>query len=143
MEIGKRLKEERLRLGKSQQALATALGIAKKSQTNYELGHSVPPVTYLAAAAAAGVDVLYVLTGVATAPTSDEERDLLRRYRGASPEIRKAVFGVLGASTPGIKPAGAPRVLIKGGSHGQVVAGDAKQTTTTISVGRQKKGKAK
>jgi len=61
--VGERLFEERERLGQSQQQLADACGVTMRSQRNYEKGERQPDASYLAAAATAGVDVLYVLTG--------------------------------------------------------------------------------
>lgn len=62
--ISDRLIEGRKALGLSQQALADRVGIALRSQQNYEKGDRSPDANYLAAVAAAGVDVLYLLTGV-------------------------------------------------------------------------------
>ncbi len=60
---GERLREERQRLEISQVRLAEIGGVQKRAQINYEQGGRVPDGAYLAAVAAAGVDVLYVLTG--------------------------------------------------------------------------------
>lgn len=67
--IGARLRLERERLGKSQTefaAIAEAAGVAgatRQSQSLYEKGKRTPDAGYLAAVAAVGVDVIYVLTG--------------------------------------------------------------------------------
>lgn len=63
MGIGDRLKEERERLGLSQTDFAALAGASKNSQYNYEKGERSPDANYLAAAAAQGVDVMYVVTG--------------------------------------------------------------------------------
>lgn len=62
-DIETRLCEERERLGKTQADFAALGRVEKRTQANYEAGTRVPDGNYLAAAAAAGVDVLYVLTG--------------------------------------------------------------------------------
>jgi transcriptional regulator with XRE-family HTH domain len=62
-EITDRLREERVRLGLTQQALATAGGVLVNAQGTYERGARVPNANYLANVAKAGVDVLYVITG--------------------------------------------------------------------------------
>lgn len=62
--IGARLKEERDRLKLSQTALAEAAGTTKKTQIDYEKDNTQPKAQYLAKAAALGVDVAYVITGV-------------------------------------------------------------------------------
>ncbi|MGB3316043.1 MAG: helix-turn-helix domain-containing protein [Albidovulum sp.] len=58
-----RLREERERLGLSQEAFAALGGQKRLSQTRYERGERVPDSNYLAALSRAGVDVHYVLTG--------------------------------------------------------------------------------
>ncbi|WP_017255861.1 transcriptional regulator [Pseudomonas tolaasii] len=63
MTIGARLREERLRLTLSQRALGEAGGVEANAQRHYEDTSRSPKANYLAAIAAAGVDVLYVLTG--------------------------------------------------------------------------------
>jgi transcriptional regulator with XRE-family HTH domain len=64
MSIGERLKEERERLTLSQTNFADMAGIHRKSQANYETNERSPDAAYLATIASAGVDVLYVLTGM-------------------------------------------------------------------------------
>lgn len=102
-----RLREERERLGMSQEALATLGGVQKRAQINYEKGERHPDSAYLAAIAAAGADVLYILTGqraggVKPAPTlTAEEETMLGYFRDASKEVRRAALGaLLGASAP-------------------------------------------
>lgn len=62
--IGSRLREERERLGLNQEAFAkiTPSG-SRQSQSNYEKGARNPDTEYLATIAAAGADVLYIITG--------------------------------------------------------------------------------
>lgn len=62
--IGKRLREERTRLGLSQEKLALAGGVQKRTQINYEANERSPDSNYLALIAQIGVDVNYILTGV-------------------------------------------------------------------------------
>jgi transcriptional regulator with XRE-family HTH domain len=69
--IGERLREERERLGLSQPAFAEVGGVQKRAQINYEKDERHPDAAYLAAVAAAGVDVLYVLTGQRTEAVTD------------------------------------------------------------------------
>ena len=61
--IGDRLKEERERIGLNQTDFAALAGASKNTQYNYEKGERSPDANYLAAASAAGIDVLYVVTG--------------------------------------------------------------------------------
>lgn len=100
----------------SQEALATLGGVQKRAQINYEKGERHPDSAYLTAIAAAGADVLYILTGqraggVKPAPTlTAEEETMLGYFRDASKEVRRAALGaLLGASAPvGMTPAAAP-----------------------------------
>lgn len=103
--IFERLKVEREALGLSQQALAERVGVSLRSQQNYESGSRVPDATYLGALAAAGADVLYVLTGEREGPApvtlTAEEETMLSYFREASKEVRRAALGaLLGASAP-------------------------------------------
>lgn len=137
MLFGTRLKEERRRLGLTQAELAEKAGIAKKSQTNYELGNSAPGADYLAAAAGIGIDVLYVLTGTA-APIAPEEGEMLAAYRRATPELRAAALRMLGVAATS-SPAGP---VISGGEQGQVVMGSQTvDAPMTFEVGGSKRGK--
>lgn len=61
--FGKRLKEERERLGMSQVEFATACGVKRTAQYNYEANERHPDIVYLGGAMAAGVDMGYLLTG--------------------------------------------------------------------------------
>lgn len=63
-DFSERLKSERKRLGMNQAQLGAAAGVTKGAQLNYESGERSPNVEYLQAVAAAGVDVVYALTGV-------------------------------------------------------------------------------
>lgn len=62
-ELGKRLKEERERLGLTQGELAEACGVGKTAQYTYEKGTREPSFSYLEAAEKLGMDVGYVMSG--------------------------------------------------------------------------------
>lgn len=62
-DFGKRLKEERERLGLSQEKFGAACGIGKTTQYLYERGERHPGTLYLDAAEKLGVDTHYVFTG--------------------------------------------------------------------------------
>lgn len=72
LNIGERLREERVRLGYNQADFAAIAGVAKTSQFNYEKGERSPDAAYLAAVAEKGVDVLYVVTGIRQPASADE-----------------------------------------------------------------------
>ena len=67
--IGERLREVREGMGKTQSdfaeiaAVAGVPGATRQSQAKYEKGLAAPTAAYMAAIAAAGADVLYVITG--------------------------------------------------------------------------------
>jgi transcriptional regulator with XRE-family HTH domain len=61
--FGTRLREERKRLRLSQTELATAGGVKRLAQSQYETGTSMPSVRYLAGVAHVGIDLRYALFG--------------------------------------------------------------------------------
>ncbi|WP_366520628.1 helix-turn-helix transcriptional regulator [Accumulibacter sp.] len=87
-----RLAEERQRLGLTQEEMAEACGVTSRSQINYEKHDRPPNVLYLAEAAAAGVDVLYVITGSRGGVVlTREEAALVDNFRHSPPEAQKAI----------------------------------------------------
>jgi transcriptional regulator with XRE-family HTH domain len=99
MNIGQRLREERERLGLSQERFAAVGGVQKRAQINYESGERVPDAHYLEGIALLGVNLLYVVTGTRDAEpppaVTAEERLLLDYYRDAQPALRKAAVAAL------------------------------------------------
>lgn len=100
-----RLREERQRLGLNQTEFAELAGVLKGAQVNYEAGKRAPDSNYMTAIAAAGADVLYILTGDRNAPPplvlTAEEKTMLDYFREASKEVRRAALGaLLGAAGP-------------------------------------------
>lgn len=65
-DFGKRLKEERERLGFTQGKFAELCGVGRTAQFNYERGERHPGSLYLDAAEKLGVDVHYVFTATRT-----------------------------------------------------------------------------
>lgn len=66
---GDRLKEERLRLGLTQEQFGALGGVRKQAQLKYEKGERKPDAAYFEGIAAAGANVSYILTG-----KTEEER---------------------------------------------------------------------
>lgn len=97
MGIGDRLREERTRLEHNQETFGQLAGVGKQAQLRYEKGERHPDSVYMAAIAAIGVDVLYVLTGQRTQPVesrlSKEQQQLLQDYEAAGQEGRKLIEG--------------------------------------------------
>ncbi|MDR8014086.1 helix-turn-helix domain-containing protein [Ectopseudomonas guguanensis] len=101
MNIGERLKEERVRLGYNQGDFAAIAGVAKTSQFNYEKGERSPDAAYLAAVAEKGVDVLYVVTGRRTPEAfssfNGDEIDLVEHYRQLPEDERQHTHKMVNA----------------------------------------------
>ena len=96
MPIGKRLREERERLGMSQPAFAAVVGTTKQTLFSWETGKTAPDGFQLAAFATAGADVLYILTGRREAEAlSTEEKLLVERYRAADEATRYRILSSL------------------------------------------------
>jgi len=97
--IGGRLKAERLRLEKTQEEFAVIGKIQRRGQIRYESNERCPDGHYLAAIAAAGADVNYILTGVRASahsagpasPLTPREAALLDNYRHSSDAARDAL----------------------------------------------------
>ncbi|HFF8537491.1 TPA: helix-turn-helix domain-containing protein [Raoultella ornithinolytica] len=110
--LGYRLKEERARKGLNQTDFAALAGGSRGAQAAYERDEKIPGGSYLAALAAAGVDILYVLTGqrsptpgVVVAETEEEKR-LLENYRAMDQAARlniQAVGDAFAQSKPSAK----------------------------------------
>ncbi|MGV4733187.1 helix-turn-helix domain-containing protein [Burkholderia pseudomallei] len=87
--IGSRLREERLRLGLSQDEFAAVGGVARRAQSNYESDERSPDAKYLTAVAGLGVDVLFILLGRRDAAGEQgghaasigDEQELVESYR--------------------------------------------------------------
>lgn len=112
--IGGRLREERQRLGMNQTEFGEIGGVTKKTQMLYESGDRLPDAAYLAAAAHAGVDVLFVLTGSRSftpAPAVPaEHRTLIADYEASSHDGKEAIRRMAAATALGASAiAGASR----------------------------------
>lgn len=66
--FGERLLEERNRLGLTQDQMAAAGSVAKRTYCNYESGERAPGADFLTGIAATGADVQYILTGLRSVP---------------------------------------------------------------------------
>lgn len=111
--FGKRLKEERERIGLSQAKLADACGIGKTTQYMYERGERDPTAPYMQLAAKVGVDVFYVLSGDRTL------RD--RTHADAYGALVIAIEGLLGLDEERLQELANARVTFEiqeGQAHG-------------------------
>ena len=88
MTVGARIKEERERLGLSQDALGQLAGSSRRSVINWESDTTAPGVEALALMAQGGVDVLFVVTGARASTSSgtlsQDEVALVSDYRKTS-----------------------------------------------------------
>lgn len=105
MTTGKRIKEERERLGLNQTDFAAEGGVGRKSQFNYEEDERRPDADYLSAIAAVGADVLYIITGQRSStrppPLKSDEQVLLDGYRSLDAMTkRRALAFMLTESGP-------------------------------------------
>jgi transcriptional regulator with XRE-family HTH domain len=82
----------------NQEGFAAIAGVSKTTQNNYETGKRKPTFDYLEALAAAGVDVVYLLTGD-TDPRKlpEREAEMLRAWRAMSAEHQDAAFRLMEA----------------------------------------------
>lgn len=109
--IGDHLREERVRLGLSQDELGEIGGVTRRTVTAWERGDQFPNAAFLSLAASKGMDVSYVLTGIRSVPLESgltpEEVALLGNYRSADADGQAAARAVLFAVTKPQKKAAA------------------------------------
>ena len=69
-------------------------GVSKKTQIDYEKNATSPVATYMSAIAAAGADVLYILTGQRSAPVHPTSHDqaILMLYNSLKPEAQEEIY---------------------------------------------------
>ena len=142
MQIHARLVEERDRLGLTQVEMAKTGGVAFRTYCDYEAGKSEPRASFLAQAAAAGIDVLYVLTGAhSAAQMAPDEEIVLAGYRKLDARGRTGVLALIGGMQPVAKHAIENKFA---GKVGSVIQGDYHQDQPlTINMGGSKKKRAK
>ncbi|QWN07002.1 helix-turn-helix domain-containing protein [Xanthomonas citri] len=143
MTVGKRLKEERKRLGLTQEEMAVQLGLTRYAQLNFEKDINLPGGAYLLAALDRGVDVMYVLSGH-RAQLDPADRLLLSAFKDASPAARNVVLTSLGLSdeVASSKAGTGPVVSFNSSEIGSVISTSAPidQRYMQINVvGRKKK----
>jgi transcriptional regulator with XRE-family HTH domain len=107
-----RLKEERERLGLTQEAFSAVAGAKRRTLVDWEKGVSSPTAAQMSLLSEIGVDVYYVLTGqrIGLATTlSARESALVENYRASPEEAKKALettSAALAQSPGAIKKAG-------------------------------------
>ncbi|MBV6795350.1 helix-turn-helix domain-containing protein [Xanthomonas euvesicatoria] len=146
MTVGKRLKDERKRLGLTQDEMAVQLGLTRYAQLNFEKDINLPGGAYLLAALDRGVDVMYVLSGH-RAQLDPADRLLLSAFKDASPAARNAVLAALGLSADASFSATGtgPVVTFNDNSHVSqmlTTTGAIDQRYMQINMGSRKKKKS-
>lgn len=92
-----RLADERNRLGLTQDQMAKAGGVAKRTYCNYETGDREPPSSFISSIKEVGVDIGYLLFGVRefdSLGTSPSEERLLNLYRQLSDDNKRSLEAV-------------------------------------------------
>jgi transcriptional regulator with XRE-family HTH domain len=69
--IGGRLRQERKRVGLTQNELAEKMSVHRLTQINYESGSTEPPPSYIQALRRVGIDDRYVQTGNKSSPSEE------------------------------------------------------------------------
>lgn len=109
MSVGSRIKEERERLGFSQEVFAERGGVSRRSQIMYEQDKTEASATYFTLIAELGADVNYILTGKNkglmlkanfavndSLSLSREEIEMLEMFRAVSSEQKNDALESLG-----------------------------------------------
>ncbi len=103
--VGGRLRQERKRLGLTQVAVATQLGIHRLTQMNYESGATEPPPSYFEALRRFGFDDRYIQTGIrddqGSVQLQASERLLLTLCDELHIPLEKVHAAIKGASAAG------------------------------------------
>ncbi|HBL7015545.1 helix-turn-helix domain-containing protein [Serratia marcescens] len=102
--IGLRIKEEREKLSLTQQGLADAIGVSKRTLIDWEKDRTSPTAVQLSSLSQLGVDVLYIVTGEknsisqgvvqSSLPLSQDKKELMDAFDGMTPEQRRAILEV-------------------------------------------------
>ena len=96
-QLFQRLAKERARLGLTQEQMAKAGGVAKRTYCNYEIGEREPSSSFISAVKDIGVDVGYLLFGIQqfdSLGTSPSEARLLNLYRQLTDDNKHALEAV-------------------------------------------------
>jgi len=122
--VGFRLKQERQRLGMSQDDFSAVCGMKRRAQMSYEHDERSPDAEYLRALAAIGVDIQFVVTGIASTSTlSNDEKELVTGYRGLDIRGKAGVLGMIDGMIDPKQPSSSS-IFTNHGEVGQQIAGD-------------------
>jgi transcriptional regulator with XRE-family HTH domain len=132
--VSARLKEERKRLGLSQEAAAKALGISVDSLYGYEKNKTNPPVSVLLPFSDLGADVQYIVTGKrASALLPEAVQQLIAAFLSATTDGQSAILATATALSGVVtanKAATSGTTQIFHGEVGQNISGGFKGNHT-------------
>lgn len=148
--IAIRLKDERQRLGLTQEAFAELAGAKRRTLQDWEKGISSPTAVQLSALGAIGVDVQFVLTGqrqlgeTAVHQAVLDAVDLLSlEDKVNAAQLAKAVVKLIAKSAPEVAPATTGQVINTNSGDGAqqnfVNSTVGNVTTGDVILGRGKK----
>lgn len=104
-DLGARLREERERLGLSQEEFGSAGGVTRRTVTAWERGDQCPNAAFLGAIAGIGADVLYLVTGKHFTDGLDAlSRAVLDSFRRCSPEKQIEAVQYMALLAAGVAP---------------------------------------
>lgn len=95
-ETGRRLREERERLGYTPQQIAQLLGVPIDVYARFESGEADPGIYRMSRLYACGFDILYIIADERHLVV-EEENELLLRFRELSQRGRASIFTTLDA----------------------------------------------
>ncbi|MEJ2794399.1 helix-turn-helix transcriptional regulator [Iodobacter sp. LRB] len=126
-DISARFKEERKRLGLSQEDAAKALGVSTGSLGTYERNKVTPPVLVLLPLYKLGADIQYIVTGErSSASLPDTEQQLISAFRLAPEPVQAGIMAMLQVSPATRKESPSSPSQVFHGEVGQVIKGDFK-----------------
>ena len=103
--LGLRLRQERERLGLSQEELGGAGGVTRRTVTAWERGDQCPNAAFLGALAGIGADVLYLVTGKRASDGLDPmRRAVLDSFDRCSPEKQIEAVQYIALLAAGVVP---------------------------------------
>jgi transcriptional regulator with XRE-family HTH domain len=131
--VSVRLKEERKRLGLSQEQAAKALSVSTRTIYTYENAKAAPPISVLLTLAQLGADIMYIITGEhESGRLPDTEQQLITSFRSAPAPVQAGIMAMLQVSLPSNEEA-KPKVRQQFlGKVGQVVDGKGKVKIKTF-----------
>lgn len=93
--FSERIKQERIRLGLTQQEIAEKCGVSREMWGRYERGLASPNCELLFSLLLLGIDVQYIISGLNHQAISEKERLLLILFKQSNEEVQDAILTLL------------------------------------------------